>query len=159
MDEEIGADASVQRSSTPSEREPDRALGRVVRRLPSLAWSGGLFHAVSGEPLEHAVVIVGAGGTVEWVGPADEATFPDGVEMPEAVVVTLGLIDADSVVGLAGALASNVGPVRDRDQLDVSVPDPARAPRDRRLDATERLVEWVRRYGVTTLHTGHAPAP
>ena len=63
-----------------------------------------LLHTVSGEPLENAVVIAGAGGTIEWVGPADEASIPDGVEVLEAAVVTPGLVDAHSVVGLSGAL-------------------------------------------------------
>ena len=115
-----------------------------------------LLHTVSGEPLENAVVIAGAGGTIEWIGPADEATLPDGVEVLEAAVVTPGL-DAHSVVGLAGALNSNAGQVRDQDQLDTSAPiQPALRAIDA-YDATERLVEWVRFYGVTTLHTGHGP--
>ena len=116
-----------------------------------------LLHTVSGEPLENAVVIAGAGGTIEWVGPADEATLPDGVEVLEAAVVTPGLVDAHSVVGLSGALNSNVGPVRDQDQLDTSAPIQPELRAIDAYDATERLVEWVRFYGVTTLHTGHGP--
>ena len=116
-----------------------------------------LLHTVSGEPLENAVVIAGAGGTIEWVGPADEATIPDGVEVLEAAVVTPGLVDAHSVVGLSGALNSNVGPVRDQDQLDTSAPIQPELRAIDAYDATERLVEWVRLYGVTTLHTGHGP--
>ena len=116
-----------------------------------------LLHTVSGEPLENAVVIAGAGGTIEWVGPADEATLPDGVEVLEAAVVTPGLVDAHSVVGLSGALNSNVGAVRDQDQLDTSAPIQPELRAIDAYDATERLVEWVRLYGVTTLHTGHGP--
>ncbi len=116
-----------------------------------------LLHTVSGEPLENAVVIAGAGGTIEWVGPADEAAIPDGVEVLEAAVVTPGLVDAHSVVGLSGALNSNVGAVRDQDQLDTSAPIQPELRAIDAYDATERLVEWVRLYGVTTLHTGHGP--
>ena len=116
-----------------------------------------LLHTVSGEPLENAVVIAGAGGTIEWVGPADEATIPDGVEVLEAAVVTPGLVDAHSVVGLSGALNSNAGQVRDQDQLDTSAPIQPEMRAIDAYDATERLVEWVRSYGVTTLHTGHGP--
>ena len=116
-----------------------------------------LLHTVSGEPLENAVVIAGAGGTIEWVGPADEATLPDGVEVLEAAVVTPGLVDTHSVVGLSGALNSNVGAVRDQDQLDTSAPIQPELRAIDAYDATERLVEWVRLYGVTTLHTGHGP--
>ena len=116
-----------------------------------------LLHTVSGEPLENAVVIAGAGGTIEWVGPADEASIPDGVEVLEAAVVTPGLVDAHSVVGLSGVLNSNVGQVRDQDQLDTSAPIQPELRAIDAYDATERLVEWVRFYGVTTLHTGHGP--
>ena len=116
-----------------------------------------LLHTVSGEPLENAVVIAGADGTIEWVGPADEATLPAGVEVLEAAVVTPGLVDAHSVVGLSGALNSNVGAVRDQDQLDTSAPIQPELRAIDAYDATERLVEWVRLYGVTTLHTGHGP--
>ena len=116
-----------------------------------------LLHTISGEPLEDAIVIAGAGGTIEWVGPADEATLPDGVEVLEAAVVTPGLVDAHSVVGLSGALNSNVGAVRDQDQLDTSAPIQPELRAVDAYDATERLVEWVRLHGVTTLHTGHGP--
>ena len=116
-----------------------------------------LLHTVAGESIENAVVIAGAGGTIEWVGPADEATLPDGVEVLEAAVVTPGLVDAHSVVGLSGALNSNVGAVRDQDQLDTSAPIQPELRAIDAYDATERLVEWVRLYGVTTLHTGHGP--
>ena len=116
-----------------------------------------LLHTVSGEPIENAVVIAGADGTIEWVGPADEATLPAGVEVLEAAVVTPGLVDAHSVVGLSGALNSNVGAVRDQDQLDTAAPIQPELRAVDAYDATERLVEWVRLYGVTTLHTGHGP--
>ena len=116
-----------------------------------------ILHTVSGEPLENAVVIAADDGTIEWVGPADEAAIPDGVEVLEAAVVTPGLVDAHSVVGLSGALNSNVGQVRDQDQLDTSAPIQPELRAIDAYDATERLVEWVRSYGVTTLHTGHGP--
>ena len=74
-----------------------------------------ILHTVSGEPLENAVVIAGPGRTIEWVGAADEATLPDGVEVLDAAVVTPGLVDAHTVVGLSGTLNGNVGRVRDRD--------------------------------------------
>ena len=64
-----------------------------------------------------------------------------------------GLIDAHSVVGLAGILNYD----HDQDQLDTS--DPIQ-PELRAIDAynaREKLVEWVRSFGVTTLHTGHGP--
>ena len=114
-------------------------------------------HTVSGEPIENAVVVAGADGRIEWVGPAAEANIPDGVDVLEAAVVTPGLVDPHSVVGLSGALNSNVGPVRDQDQLDRSSPIQPDLRAIDAYDANETLVEWVRSYGVTTLHTGHGP--
>ncbi len=122
-----------------------------------VAVRAGTLHTVSGEPMENAVVIAGADGRIAWVGPAAEADIPDGVDVLEAAVVTPGLVDARSVVGLSGALNSNVGPVRDQDQLERSSPLQPELRAIDAYDATETLVEWVRTYGVTTLHTGHGP--
>ena len=126
------------------------AAGQVAVRAEML-------HTVSGAALENAVVIAGADGAIEWVGPAADAEIPPGVEVLEAAVVTPGLVDAHSVVGLAGALNSNVGQVRDQDQLDRSSPIQPELRAIDAYDATDTLVEWVRSYGVTTLHTGHGP--
>ena len=79
------------------------------------------------------------------------------MEVLEAAVATPGLVDAHSVVGLAGALNSNAGQVRDQDQLDRTAPIQPELRAVDAYDATETLVEWVRSYGVTTLHTGHGP--
>ena len=114
-------------------------------------------HTVSGPPIQNAVVIAGADGKIEWVGPAADANIPDGVDVLEAAVVTPGLVDPHSVVGLSGALNSNVGPVRDQDQLERSSPIQPDLRAIDAYDANETLVEWVRTYGVTTLHTGHGP--
>ncbi len=114
-------------------------------------------HTVSGPPIQDAVVIAGADGKIEWVGPAADANIPDGVDVLEAAVVTPGLVDPHSVVGLSGALNSNVGPVRDQDQLERSSPIQPDLRAIDAYDANETLVEWVRSYGVTTLHTGHGP--
>ena len=114
-------------------------------------------HTVSGPPLDSAVVIAGADGRIAWVGPAAEADVPAGAEVLEAAVVTPGLVDAHSVVGLAGALNSRAGPVRDQDQLERSSPIQPELRAIDAYDAAETLVEWVRSYGVTTIHTGHGP--
>ena len=129
----------------------------AVPAAAQVAVRAGTLHTVSGEPVENAVVIAGADGKIEWVGPAAEANIPDGVDVLEAAVVTPGLVDARSVVGLSGALNSNVGPVRDQDQLERSSPLQPDLRAIDAYDATETLVEWVRSYGVTTMHTGHGP--
>ena len=73
--------------------------------------------------------------------------------MLRAKVVTPGLVDAHSVVGLAGYLNQP----HDQMQLETSA---AIQPELRAIDAynaRETLVEWLRVHGVTTVHTGHAP--
>ncbi len=132
----------------------------VLAAIPAaaqVAVRADALHTVSGAPIENAVVIAGADGRIEWVGPAAEARVPDGVNVLEAAVVTPGLVDARSVVGLSGALNSNVGPVRDQDQLERSSPLQPDLRAIDAYDANETLVEWVRSYGVTTIHTGHGP--
>ena len=117
-----------------------------------LAVRGGRVHTLAGPPIEDGVVVV-QGGKIVAVGPADEVTVPAGLRVMEAAVVTPGLIDAHSVVGLAGWLNY----AHDQDQLEDSAP---LQPELRALDAynpREPLVAYLRGLGVTTVQTGHAP--
>lgn len=132
-------------------------MGAPAPAAAQLAVRAGTLHTVSGPPLEDAVVIAGADGRIVWVGPAAEADVPAGAEALEAAVVTPGLVDAHSVVGLAGALNSRAGQVRDQNQLERSAPIQPELRAIDAYDAAETLVAWVRSYGVTTIHTGHGP--
>jgi imidazolonepropionase-like amidohydrolase len=117
-----------------------------------LAVRADTLYTMAGAPIENGVVLV-RNGKIEQVGAAQTIRIPEGYRVLEASVVTPGLIDAHSVVGLAGILNYN----HDQDQLDTS--DPIQ-PELRAIDAynaREKLVEWVRSFGVTTLHTGHGP--
>ncbi|MBI5365366.1 MAG: amidohydrolase family protein [Planctomycetes bacterium] len=110
-------------------------------------------HTVSHGVIENGVVYV-RGGKISAVGRAAEVVLPAGVRVLTAKVVTPGLVDAHSVVGLAGYLNQP----QDQDQHDPSAP---LQPELRAIDAynaRERLIEWVRGFGVTTIHTGHAPS-
>jgi imidazolonepropionase-like amidohydrolase len=117
-----------------------------------LAIRGETVHTMAGPPIKDGVVLI-EGAKIARVGPASAVQIPAGARVLTARVVTPGLIDAHSVVGLTGYLNQP----QDQDQLDLSEPI---QPELRALDsynAQERLVEWVRGFGVTTLHTGHAP--
>lgn len=118
-----------------------------------LAITADTVHTMAGAPIANGVVVIGADGKIEAVGPAGSTRVPDGYRTLTAKVVTPGLIDAHSVVGLAGILNAD----HDQDQLERS--DPIQ-PELRAIDAynaREKLIGWVRGFGVTTLHTGHGP--
>jgi len=128
-------------------------LGLLVSSARAqLAVRADTVYTMAGAPIVNGVVLI-RDGKIEQVGSAQAVRIPEGYRVLEAVVVTPGLIDAHSVVGLAGILNYD----HDQDQLDTS--DPIQ-PELRAIDAynaRERLVEWVRSFGVTTLHTGHGP--
>lgn len=107
---------------------------------------------MAGPPIADGVVWIEA-GRIRAVGPASEIELPDGLTVLEAEVAVPGLVDARSSVGLAGAL--NVEHVRD--EVDVSDPVQPELRAIDAYDARDPLVEWLRSFGVTTVHTGHAP--
>jgi imidazolonepropionase-like amidohydrolase len=114
---------------------------------------GETVHTMAGPAIKEGVVLIGSNGKIERVDAASRVRVPNGYRTIKARVVTPGLIDAHTVVGLAGALNQP----HDQMQLERSA---AIQPELRAIDAynaRESLVEWLRRHGVTTIHTGHAP--
>lgn len=102
--------------------------------------------------IENGVVVI-EDGSITAVGPAASTAIPEGMRVMEASVVTPGLVDAHSTVGLTGYLNQP----DDQDQLDNSAPV---QPHLRAIDAYnphDRLVQWLRELGITTVHTGHGP--
>jgi imidazolonepropionase-like amidohydrolase len=117
-----------------------------------LAVRGETVYTMAGTEIKDGVVLI-RDGKIERVGPASQIKIPSGYKLLSARVVTPGLIDAHTVVGLAGYLNQP----HDQDQLERSTP---MQPELRAVDAynpRERLVEYLRSFGVTTIHTGHAP--
>ncbi len=115
-----------------------------------LAIKGEMIYTMAGAPIQNGVVLVN-GGKIERVGSQTEISIPSHYKVITAKVITPGLIDAHSVVGLAGIFNYN----HDQDQLEKS--DPIQ-PELRAVDAynaNERLVGFLRDFGITTLHTGH----
>jgi imidazolonepropionase-like amidohydrolase len=124
----------------------------VAPLAAQVAVKGKKVYTLAGPPIEDGMVIV-RDGRIIAVGEAAALQVPEGFRVLEAEVVTPGLIDAHTAVGLSGQYNYE----HDRDQLERSAP---MQPELRALDAynpLERLVGWVRSFGVTTVHTGHAP--
>ena len=131
-------------------------LGLLTTTMPAqtVAVRGRTIHTMTGPPIVDGIVLI-VDGKIAAVGPADSVPVPSGCEVLEAAVVTPGLIDAHCVVGIAGMLNQE----HDQDQIDKSS---AVQPQLRAVDAynpDDPLVAWVRGFGVTTIHTGHAPGP
>jgi imidazolonepropionase-like amidohydrolase len=124
-----------------------------LRLSAQVAIRGETVYTMASAPIRNGVVLIGRDGKIEQVGPANQVRIPNGYRSLQGRVVTPGLIDAHSVVGLAGQLNQP----HDQDQLETTGPV---QPELRAVDAynpRERLVEYVRQFGVTTLHTGHGP--
>ncbi|MBI2826456.1 MAG: amidohydrolase family protein [Planctomycetia bacterium] len=117
-----------------------------------VAVRGKTVYTMAGRPITDGVVVV-KDGKIVAIGTAAEVKVPDGARTLTAAVVTPGLIDAHATVGFSGILNQP----QDQDQLERST---AIQPELRAVDAynaQDELVEWIRGFGVTTVHTGHAP--
>jgi imidazolonepropionase-like amidohydrolase len=104
----------------------------------------------AGEPVTKGVVLI-KDGKIEKIGTESSVKIPSGYTVYEAKIVTPGLVDARSEVGLSGDL--NIP--TDQDQLEKSSPI---QPDLRAIDAyntDDTLVGYLRINGVTTIHTGH----
>jgi imidazolonepropionase-like amidohydrolase len=118
----------------------------------NLAIQGETIYTIAGAPITNGVVLV-EHGKITKVSRASQVTIPQGYETHSAKVVTPGLVDAHSAVGLTGYLNA----ATDQDELEKSA---SVQPELRAIDAydpRERLIEWVRSFGVTTMNTGHSP--
>jgi imidazolonepropionase-like amidohydrolase len=123
-----------------------------VPAYAQVAVYGDTVHTMAGPAITNGVVLV-RDGKIERVGAAGAVQVPSGYREVRAKVVTPGLVDAHSVVGISGYLNQP----HDQDQLESSAP---LQPELRAVDAynpQDRLVEWLRELGVTTIHTGHGP--
>lgn len=125
-------------------------LPRLV--AAQVAIRGDTVCTMSGELIQDGMVLI-VDGKIVSVGRAADISVPDGFDVLSGVVVTPGLIDAHSVVGLSGIF--NVA--TDQDQLESSSPIQPELRAVDAYNADEALLEWIRGFGVTTIHTGHAP--
>ncbi|MBA2380201.1 MAG: amidohydrolase family protein [Blastocatellia bacterium] len=118
-----------------------------------IAVVGETVWTMTGAPISNGIVLMN-NGKITAVGPAASVSIPAGYRVINAKVVTPGLIDAHTVIGLNGYLN------QPHDQMALDGGGSFQ-PELRAIDAynaEERLIEWVREFGVTTIHTGHQPS-
>ena len=128
------------------------AISAAPISAQQLAVQGETVYTMAGQPIRDGIVLI-RDGKVEQVGTATEVKIPAGFKTVRAKVVTPGLIDAHSVAGLSGYLNQP----HDQMQLELSGSIQPELRATDAYNARERLIEWLRMFGVTTVHTGHAP--
>src|SRR5215212_4840189 len=111
----------------------------VLNTNAQIAVHGEIVWTMAGEPITNGIVLIGANGKIEAVGAANQIRIPQNYKTISAKVVTPGLIDAHSVVGLSGYLN------QPHDQMQIDGSSPIQ-PDLRAFDAynpEEKLVEWI----------------
>lgn len=129
------------------------AAGFSAEPVMPLAIHGETIHTGAGAALKDGLVLV-RDGKISYVGSAAGRVYTADHRVIRAKVVTPGLIDAHSTVGLSGVLNQP----HDQDQSEKSGPF---QPELRAIDAynaKDPLIAHVRGFGVTTVNTGHAPS-
>jgi imidazolonepropionase-like amidohydrolase len=124
----------------------------LSQSVAQVAVRGDTIYTMAGKPIVNGVILL-KGNRIEKIGAAGSVTIPDGYRILSGKVVTPGLIDAHSVVGLSGIFNTP------HDQMQLERSEPMQ-PELRAIDAynpREPLVEYLRSFGITTVHTGHAP--
>ena len=127
------------------------AVGQQALGRGDLVVRGNKIYTMAGPPIENGWISI-KDGKIAAIGSGDVA-LAEGVRLLSAPVVTPGLIDARTIVGLQGFQNEP----RENDVIERSA---SMQPELRAMDAfngRERLLEWVRGFGITTIHTGFAP--
>ncbi len=107
---------------------------------------------VAGQTIENGTIVC-VDGKIKAIGKTGEVAVPENSTVLQSEVAMPGMVDVRTCAGLSGIL--NVK--HDSDQIERSSP---LQPELRAIDAynpREELVEYIRSFGVTTIHTGHAP--
>jgi imidazolonepropionase-like amidohydrolase len=133
----------------PVVKAPEKPAGAVAYKSNGkrVAVYAGRIHTVANGTITDGVVLI-EDGIIKHVGPRAGFNLPPDTPVLTAAVVTPGLIDAHTVVGVAGAL--NIGADQDQDELSDSNQADLRI-----LDAfnpNEPLLEFLRTQGVTVIH-------
>ncbi|HUG90263.1 MAG TPA: amidohydrolase family protein [Planctomycetaceae bacterium] len=133
----------------PAARVPDAPDGAAEYKpdAKALAIFAGRLHTVSGEAIDDGAVLV-KDGKIAWVGLRKELELPPDTPVLTATAVTPGLIDAHSVVPLAGEY--NIP--ADQDQDERSDPNQADVRALDGFNPSEPLLRYLLEQGVTVVH-------
>jgi imidazolonepropionase-like amidohydrolase len=112
-----------------------------------LAVFAGRIHTVGNGTITDGAVLI-EDGKLRYVGPRGRLDLPPGTPVLTAAVVTPGLIDAHTVVGVSGQL--NIP--ADQDQDEMSDPNQADLRVLDSFNPGEPLLEFLRMQGVTVVH-------
>ena len=108
--DELGAEVTnVERRTAVTLRGTAALVGILALAVPAagqVAVRAATVHTMAGAAITDGVILIGANGKIERVGKASDVQVPGGYRTLTATVATPGLIDAHTVVGLAGALRS-----------------------------------------------------
>ena len=88
----------------------------AVGLAQDIAVRGERIYTSAGAPIDNGVVII-QDGQIAAVGPASSVSVPSGIQVVEAAVVTPGLVDAHTVVGMVGFLSQR--PTLVRNSIDI----------------------------------------
>ena len=143
------------RLDVPAPVQPPEPGGsrQIPRETKRVAIRAGLLHIVHGPPIRDGLVLVEE-GKIRSAGKADGMKLPEGTPVLTAAVVTPGLIDAQTVLGVSGRL--NVP--ADQDQDERSDPNQADARILDSFNPAEPLLEFALHHGVTVIQACPGPA-
>ncbi len=135
--------------------QPPQAGGaqEISGELKRVAIRAGLLHTIHGPPIRDGLVLV-EDGKIRYAGNAAGAKVPAGTPLLSAAVVTPGLIDAHTVLGVSGRLNLPA----DQDQDERSDPNQADARIVDSFNPAEPLLEFALRHGVTVIQACPGPA-
>jgi imidazolonepropionase-like amidohydrolase len=146
-------DDAMRPKPTPPAQPPARSVappGDVAKPISSdstrFAIRAGRIDTASGEPIMDGVIVVD-GGRIEFVGKQDGIELQGDTPQLHAKVVTPGLIDAHSVVGVSGFYNTPA----DQDQDETSDPNQADARVLDSFNPSDPLLRFALEHGVTVL--------
>jgi imidazolonepropionase-like amidohydrolase len=133
----------------PAARAPDAARKPAPGDGPPARFVvyAGRVHTVGNGTITDGAVLV-EDGKVKFVGPRAMVAVDDDLPALTAAVVTPGLVDAHTVVGLSGILNDRA----DQDQDELSDPNQADLRVLDGFNPNEPLLDFLRSQGVTTVH-------